>query len=461
MAFLVSVGMFGFFWVIGFAILGALYRRDDLIRTTLISPAVGILALIYSNYLLSRLGFPIGTIAWPLGIVLLALALGALYWQRPPLPGWRGLPYLFILALAFGASGWPLLIAGFAWLAHLNPDAANYILDTDRLVRQPYIEVADIGVWLDQSDWPSRYVAFPLRGVRTGTDLLFAWVVSVSGLDELSLYMPIIVSLHVAALGAATALVGTAHRFARLLSAALLAVTALSSVGVTLQLLGQELGLTCLGLACVLLLSPFYRLSRPSLTRFVGLAAFVVAGFILSYPEMLPFLGVGFLTYHAIGAREVSRYWRRGLIAGAVIGIAGLLLVAPDALASLYFLLRQADQTTGRMRLAELFPFFLVPSGIAALWGLRSYGPADVPLLGENLAIGLGLVLSSAAAIGAVWQTYRHEACAAMVLIMIVLATFFGATASGFGLFKLAMFAQPFLMATAVLSLCRLLQVTR
>jgi hypothetical protein len=461
MAFLVSVALFGYAWLIGFAVLGVLYRRDDLIRTVLIAPAVGIVTLLYCTYVFSRLGLPIGSFARALGIALLAAAIAALVWRRPPLPGRRGLPYLLVLALAFAASGWPLLVDGFAWVAHLNPDAGNYMLDTDRLVRRPYLGAPDVEAWRSQTDWASLYVVFPLTGIRTGTDLIFAWVVSVSGLDEPAAYMPLIVALHVSALSAATALIRTVHRFARLLSGALLAVAALSSVGVTLQLLGQELGLTCLALASVLLLSPFYRLAGPALVRFVVLATLVMAGFLLSYPEMLPFLGMGFLIYHGVAVTELRPYWRRGVGAGAIIGIAALVLIAPDALASLKFLLGQLSAAESQMRLPELFPFFLIPSGVAALWGLRPYAPGGVPILGENLAIALGFALSAAASVGTLWMVYRREACAAMVVLMVVLGAALAVNESGFGIFKLAMYVQPFLMMTAVLSLCRLLRVAR
>ena len=46
MAFLVSIGLFAYFWIVGFAVLGVLYRRNDLVRSTLIAPAVGILTVL-------------------------------------------------------------------------------------------------------------------------------------------------------------------------------------------------------------------------------------------------------------------------------------------------------------------------------------------------------------------------------------------------------------------------------
>jgi hypothetical protein len=461
-AFLVSVGLFTYFWIIGFAVLGLLYRRDDLIRTILIAPAVGIVTVVYGNYLLSRSGFPIGSIAFALGAVLLVAAIAALLWRRPPLPGRRGLPYLFFVAVAFGANGWPLFGEGFAWLAGLNPDAANYILNADRFAHQAFSQPPDAQTWLSQADWGSYSVINALNGIRTGTDMLLAWVVTITGYDEPASYMPLLVALHVAALAAAAALVSVSYRFARLVSAGLLAVTALSTAGVALQLFGQELGLACLLLTCVLLLSPYYRLSIPVLARYAALAALAMAVFIVSYPEMLPFLGLGFLVHHGFGAREFRRYWRPALGSSVVIAVVTSGLLLGDAWGLVQFLFRQAESATSEAGShADLFPYLLLPSGISALWGLRPYLPGPAPFPGDNFLILVGLALSGATLLGALWMIRRREPSAAVMIAMALLGAALFRGNSGFGIFKLSMYVQPFLMTTAVVSLCRTLRVAR
>ena len=176
---------------------------------------------------------------------------------------------------------------------------------------------------------------------------------------------------------------------------------------------------------------------------------------------MLPFLGIGFLIYHGLRVKEFRRYWRRGIVAGALTGVAALILVAPDAFGLFEFLLKQASASTESMRHPELFPYFLLPSGVAALWGLRPYAPGGTSLLGENLAIAIGFALSGAMAIATVWMIYRREACAVMVVLMTVLGANLAMADSGSGVFKLAMYAQPYLMTTAALSVCLLLRVAR
>ncbi len=458
-AFLLAVGLFGYFWLLGFAVLGLLARQDDLVRNVLVAPALGVVVLIYSLYVPSRAGLAIGSVAVPIGGALFVGAIAALLWRRPLLPGRRGLPYLLLVLLAFLASGWPLFTNGFAWLGSFNPDAANYMLSAARLTQRSFIEVADPSVWRQQSDWASYTVLFPLLGSRTATDLVFAWTVSVTGLDEPAAYMPLILSWHVAALSAAAALIAARDRYARLLSAALLAVAALSTSGVTSQLLGQELGLTCFGLVSVFLLSPFYRLSRPALLRYIALTSLALAGFVLSYPEMLPFCGFACILYHAMNARDFLRHWRKVTVTAVATGAVALLLIAPDGISLIGFLFRQTTIAIEQKALPSLFPFFLTPSGAPVLWGLSNLGGGGP--LPAGVAVAIGLLLGVAAIAAALWLTWRREATAAIVLVMMSMAVFLMLAQNGFGTFKLAMYLQPFLMPMMVLALCRLLRVAR
>jgi hypothetical protein len=461
-AFLDSILIFILFWVVGFAILGLLFQRDDLIRTALISPAAGSVFVAYLCYVLSRLGFAIGTVALPLAIGLLAGSVFVIFWRRPPLPGWRGAPYLAIVLLSFLASGWPLLIDGFSWLASLNPDAPNYILNADRFMREGYVAFPDAQTWISQSNRSDYYVTYVLRGERPGPFLLLAFVSSASGLDTPAAYMPLTVALHIAALSAATALVRTPDRIARILCGGLLAVCALSTVGVTLQLIAQEFGIACLALNCVLLLAPFYRLAPLALARRGALTASTLAGFLTVYPEMVPFLVLSALLFHLITIREFLAHWRRALMACAIIGFGAGVLIAPDVLHFFHFLFTQADSATSAGRkLATAFPYILLPSGLGVLWGLRAFSPGSMAPVAEEAAIWIGMLLTISTVFASIWLAFRREPCAVIVLVMAMLGIplFLGDT--GFGTFKLAMYIQPFLMATVVIATCRLLGVAR
>jgi hypothetical protein len=98
--------------------------------------------------------------------------------------------------------------------------------------------------------------------------------------------------------------------------------------------------------------------------------------------------------------------------------------------------------------LSGIFPYYLMPSGLAVFWGFLPIGgalPPD-PWLSAGIVVG-GLLLAAAAA-AAVWLTWRGHAAATCTLVMFLTAGWLLAQPDGFGLFKLAMFLQPFLLAT-------------
>jgi len=458
MAFVLSVALFIYFWVVGYVVVFALSTRRDLVRNALMAPAVGVVATIYPIYVLSRVGLPVGTFAHALTGVAIILATLGWAWWRPLVPGRHLLPYVFIAMFAFATTGWPLLTIGFGWFGAVNPDMTNYVLDAHRFVDQPFVRLPDPHVWLSQSDWAGYYVVYPAFGVRSASDLLLAWVIALTGENGAMIYMSLMVALHVSLIFVATALISTPHRLARLLAATLMSSAAMITLGVVLQLLGQVLGLLLLTLGCVLYLSPFYRLGRNALIRFGVFASAVLAVFVLSYPEALPFLALAFVVYHCVGARDIRPFVARGILALFVVGIFAIVLMAPDAVAVLSFMFRQAQASTAIMRLTELFPFFLVPSGLASLWGLNPYYADGGILLPLGILCGLALTIFAAGS--AIWLAWRQEPAAALIIVMVALGAVLFAQNAGFGTFKLAMYIQPFLLTTTVLSACLLLRIS-
>jgi hypothetical protein len=459
MAFALSIGLFLYFWVVGYPVAAALHSQRDLMRNALIAPGVGVSVTIYSIYVLSRLGLPVGSFSLILAIALLAVACAMWALLKPVLPARRLIPYVLIGIVAFLTTGWPLLTHGFAWLANLNQDVFMYVLDAHRLVDQGFLQAPDRDTWLQRSDWSVYYVLFAIFGFRAGTDLLLAWVITLTGKNGLMVYMPLLVALQVALIAAATALITTSHRYARLITAALMSVSAMLALGVYLQLLPQLLGMLMVALSGVLCLSRFYQLPFGILVRHVGLAAIVIATFVLSYPELFPFFSIAFVVYHAIDLRNVLRSPRAALTAFFALAITSIILIAPDFVGYVFFLLRQLHVGDTTMRLPDIFPYFLIPSGLATLWGLSFYFVGQDPWLDTKIVIGAVLCLASIVSIS--WLVRRREPVAVIAAVMAVLVVplFYGD--NGFGLFKLAMYAQPFLLSTLVLASLLLLRASR
>src|SRR6516225_2514264 len=101
MAFALSVGLFVYFWVIGYAVVAALHTQRDLIRNALIAPGIGVAVTVYSIYVLSRLGLPVGTFAIIHATALVTFACVILVLVKPVLPARRLAPYIVIGIIAF------------------------------------------------------------------------------------------------------------------------------------------------------------------------------------------------------------------------------------------------------------------------------------------------------------------------------------------------------------------------
>jgi len=459
-AFAASVLLFLYFAIVGTALATGMHTRRDLIRSVLIAPILGALATILPIYWLSRAGLPVKTFALPLALALLAGAIAFLAWRRPLLPWRRLAPYGLIALGAFVATGWPLLGEGFAWVGSVNPDMTNYALTAARFVEHGFLQVPDPDAWARQTDWSLYFIAFQLAGNRPGPDLLLAWTAVILDRQTIAVYMPLLVALHVALIAAAAALVPTPQRYARLLTAGLLACSAMLTLGVTLQLIGQVLGLAILALGATLLLSPFGRYVGPARMRFVILAGIAMGGFLLTYPETIPFLGIAFLAYHGAAPRSERRFYGRGLAASVAIAAIACLIILPDALPLLTFLLDQTVSASVGRQHAQLFPYFLVPSGLGAIWGLLPF-----VVVGEGrwvrAAVVIGIALSLLAVVAVVQRCLRREPSALIAAVMMVLGVMMFLGISGFGMLKIAMYLQPFLLATMTVATCAWLRVSR
>jgi hypothetical protein len=119
-----------------------------------------------------------------------------------------------------------------------------------------------------------------------------------------------------------------------------------------------------------------------------------------------------------------------------------------------------AHQATARPQgglVTEIFPYYLLPTGLANLWGLLPLsGPwPDEPWL--SIRIVLGAILLAGAAVGVCWMARWAHPAAVVSIVMFGLAGWLFHEHFGFGLFKLAMYIQPFLLATIVAACFRII----
>ncbi len=451
MAFALSATLFLYFWLVGYPIVTLLHTRRDLVRNALIAPAVGVVITIYSSYVLSRIGVPVGQFARLLAVATLGLSGTIWIWRKPLLPGRHLAPYILILLFAFFATGWPLLTLGFAWVGDVNQDMMHYVLGAHRLVDQAYIQAPDPQTWLSRSDWTVYFAIAPALGLRTGSELLLAWSIALTGREGVAAYMVLLVAVHVALVFTATALISTPYRYARILTALLMSAAGMLSVSVALQLMAQVLGLMVLSLLTLLCLRPFHQFGSRVSLHFVALTGLVMAASFLTYPEVLPFFGIAFMINQAVFGNEMRSLGRVFVGMTAVVFIAAI-LTAPDVVGLATFLLESAQAANTGKRVLTQFPYFLVPTGLAALWGLTRFAPGESPAV--PIAIVAGAALTFGGIASTFWLVWRREPAAAVAVVMLALAAYLFATDNGFGTLKFALYVQPFMLPVSVLALC-------
>jgi hypothetical protein len=255
-------------------------------------------------------------------------------------------------------------------------------------------------------------------------------------------------------ISAAAALVYESRRdmLAALLVTSMLALSALTTLGALYQLIGQVLGLTLL-LAMLGIISRCFKeeLSGRLLMRYALLIGIVGSALVIAYPELLPFLGLGSAIHVSVMVVRRRRLYPLKQFAAtlgvaAVIAVVFLNVYVVDALA---FLKLQATLgTIGGKTGIGLFPSYMVPSGLSIVWGFT-----PLPALGteSSWAILAGGVLLLIAIAGAVMLVWQEKVAAAVLLVMALLTLRLFVGSSAFGLFKMAMFVQPFLIISVVM----------
>ena len=454
-AFSLSLAVFGFWWFLGWAMLAALDSRRAPLHNLLLAPAVGAACTVLPVFWVNRLGAPVRWAGPLVSAGLLVVALVLLRRRPEPLPVRRALPFAAVLVGALLLAGHPLLRFGFDWLSYGNDDMANYVLAAHRFFDHGFFAVPDTDALLRNRDTSLHYwFMHAVIGDRPGSELLLAWLMSLARRNGLELFMPLILSLHLTGISAAGALVCRSSRTdaAPLLTCLLVALSSLATLGVVYQLLAQTFGLALLAAAAALVLPP-----RPPGWRQALPGGVVVAAMLVVYPEVFPFLALAFGLSTAVGVL------RRRLLPGPVLAAAGAVALTCVVLLNrhlatvLVFLWRSARKMEPADLQHSLFPFFLIPSGLANFWGLVPLNrPAAEPLLSIAIAGGLLLLLLAGAA--AMWQAWLGQPAGALATVMLATALYLFLNNTDFGLFKMAMYLQPFVLGAMVGAWLRLVR---
>lgn len=456
-AFFLPIVLYLFWWFVGYAILAVCYTQRNLLQNMLLAPAIGMALTLLLIFCFSSFGLPVEQFAGSLFLFLLLLSAG-LWWKcRPVVPsGRRYLPFAAILFAALFLTGRPLLEYGFEWLSYTNDDMVNYCLGAIWFLHHGQNANVNVAELLRGQDYSLYYWFLFVPGMtRCGSELLLAWISKITTLSPEQIFMPVIMAMHLMLISTTAALLYQSRRWrlVTLTVCVLLTVSAMVSLGTVYQLIAQVGGLSLLNGNFTLLLKRYSFRNKKSIFCFSLLTAILVSALLIDYPELFPFLVLTFFVYHGLNfVIKRNKPSTQFLISLGIGAIVTLFILNKNILNVYTTLVGQAGQGLAVADIEHsLFPYFLVPSGLADLWGFHAlawYVPE--PFLSASILFGALLLIF--VLISAFWLAYRWcSAVAVIFLIMFSVGLVLFINKNDFGLFKLAMYIQPYMFATAVM----------
>jgi hypothetical protein len=450
---LLVAGLFVYLTTVGQAVICLIKPRIGILWSWFVAPAVGLALLLIIVTRLNVWGVPIRTAGpWATGVLLVG-ALGVLVWRRPVLPFRKLAPFLLISIGYLFYVGWPSLEFGFKWISYGNDDMANYCLAADRFLEHGYYSVP-LQTDLEGRDYSQHYwFMHALQQIRPGSEMTIAWIASLTGRRTHEVFMPAILMLSLMQLFAMGSIAVWRGRYRKIAIVAffLFATSPLFGLGTLYQLIAQVGGLALL-LAIASILFMVRKLTR----RTMAVAGILTAGLAIFYPEVSPFVALGIILV-TLRLRFTEPTKLKPYVY-FILGVAVLtfVLIASSTYQFINTLVMQAAGSAGLGAMAEindqsgglvLFPWTLVPSFIPMLFGLHPFGKVGVdPLISCQIITGLAFLVYF------LWRTWRNFKAGAPVgylgVIMFLLGIYLFQKGQDFGLFKLAMYAQP------VITLC-------
>ena len=456
-ALALSFAFFLFVAFVGRATLALFRWRGGILRACLLAPAMGLAVVVLSTMALNQAGLPVRAFAWPLTAGLAFGSTVIFVWRRPIVPLRALAPFIAIAIFSLIWTGWPMLRFGFDWLSYVNDDFVNYCLAAERH--------KDFGFWrvptmeeLAGRDISQYYWFMHVPGLmRFGSELTLSWLSAVSGVKSLGIFMPTIVALGLMQIFSAAALVLHHGRWRRraLIAAALLAASPLFMLGTLYQLIAQVGGLALL-LAATAILTARLPGARRRLVAHVLTLSVVGAALAAFYPEVTAFAVLTTVlagTIDAVRQRAIP-VARLRLVLYGIVGV--IVLLRYNVLAYVFTIMLQMGSGFRSVDLAlSLFPYFMIPTGLANLFGLMPLALNFAEPF-TSLTIIAGLIALVTALVFAARESFRAAPMAVLLLVQFVLALKLMRSGNDFGLYKIAMFMQPALAGALAVALLKL-----
>ena len=448
-ALFVTTALFVIFAVLGYPLVYELFDTTPL-RRLLLAPVTGLCVLTIPIATLNHMGLPVSAAGRP--VLCAGLVAAAVYYvvRRPRIPWREARPFVPVVAVALAVAAWPMAVFGFDWLSFGNDDMTTYLLGGNHFFSHGYFQLPPAGDLASERDpsWNTSFY-YSFDEVRYAAPLMLAWVMSVAGLSSGAAFMPMIVALHLVAIVSAGALLAARDDRGRaaLVACVLLAVSANLLSGTLRQLLPQDFGLALLaGAAALLMRRP--PATRATMLKGAALGALFAGTLAIAYPEVMPFLVVPVVLYVTLSIARDRTSWRSWALLAVLVALGTLAVANENVPGSIALLLKQSHVAAGAGAAYDraLFAEFLTPLVFPLLWGFATVGATIGPW--STLIVICALLATLGACVAAVRYSLALEPVALILLVMLIVFVQLMWTGGSFGVFKLTMYVQPFLLGT-------------
>lgn len=449
-ALLLVLALFAGCCLVGLALLSAVGADTCELRVSLTAPAVGTCVVVLLTFVFSDAGVGVQRSAPAIGIALAVASVAIIAWRRPPVHV-GVIPVAIVCLVGLLLMAWPVFSLGFHWFGNGNDDGANYVLSAQDLLQRG-LKAIDLRGLRQGRDYATVLANLHVEGGRPGSDMLLAFASAIAGRPPYQVFMPVILTFSLCSACAVGALVMQFARrwWAAVLAVALVLVSPLATYSVLQQLLAQVWGLGVVTALFALLMRPeLHRGNGPRLREVIPIGI-LAAGLVLGYVELLPTMGLAYVLYVAIlgakkqlGVRAVARLWLGSLI---IV----LIVLNSYFFTEISFLHTQSAHGLASASYPPLFGYMLVPSALPGVVGLQTLPPGgQAPHL--DLTIILALLILVGVIVGCVVSASRGVAAAVVLIAEVIVGILLALKHSDFGLFKLAMYVQPFLAAVVAI----------
>jgi hypothetical protein len=446
----IAVCVFAFWWLVGLAGLTALRVSTSEARNALAAPVVGSAFTVIPLFLLSYAGLSMHAAAPFVAAGIGAASVVVLVRLRPQVHK-VAIPVALICLAEVGLVARPFFEFGFHWYANANDDMANYVLSATELVGHGLLTPVNWAAVAHDRGFPSTLNALHIAGSRPGADITLASVASVTGRPANQLFMVTIVAFQMLAVCGTAAFTMSATRrvWAGVLAAGLFALSPVAAFGMLQQLLPQQWAIALAAVLFAFLLSRRLHSESPPAGE-VAVIGLLAAAVTVVYVELASTLIVAYGLYLLVLAlrreiavkRVATRLWLPGILLIVVL-LNGYLWT------EISYVRHQAASGfsgSGGTRGPDIFGYSLVPAALPGFLGLQVQNPST---LAPHLALSIiaSILIIAIVIAGSAIALRRANPVAAVAIAYAIVGFALAVSGADFGMYKLFMYVQPFLIA--------------